>query len=193
MNKLLYIIPIILFLSCNKNSQDNKNSNTSDTLSHSDTQSNSMENYPSNDAQDETQILYVVIADTSLDYYYLHDKMFELSKKLNMPIDTMGRYYNTSKNMIVLPDNDEDEVYAGNYFPRRFPAMDTSNLSKSVPEYLSLEYLNVYKNSPNEKMISLVSGIYEDSLRADGALGIIKSEAPLAFVIKTNMYIGCIH
>jgi hypothetical protein len=44
-------------------------------------------------AQDSTQFMnaHVVIADTSSDYYKLRAQMFELSKKLDFKIGTLGR------------------------------------------------------------------------------------------------------
>ncbi|WP_262490545.1 hypothetical protein [Hymenobacter sp. CRA2] len=35
--------------------------------------------------------------------------------------DTLGRFFDEQKNLIRLPDDDEDELYAGDYFPRRCP------------------------------------------------------------------------
>jgi hypothetical protein len=193
MNKCIFIIPMFLLLCCNQNPQTDKGASSSDTSSHWVANSDSVDKENQKETDDQYETVYVVIVDTSLDYYYLDNKMFELNKKLKMPIDTMKRYYNESKNLIALPDNDEDESYAGNYFPRRFPAMETSDLTKPVPEYLSLEYLYGYGKPTTEKTIALVAGIYENESGADSALTIIKSEDLHAFVSKTRMYIGCIH
>lgn len=118
-------------------------------------------------AEDTSNIEYatffVVVADTSPDYYILQTKMFDLYGKLNIPVDTMGRFYNKSKNLIALPDNDEDEMYAGDYFPRRFPS-----------DNMSLEYLNIYQSNAGEKTIALVTGIYETEKSADSALKVIQ-------------------
>ena len=93
---------------------------------------------------------YIVIADTSINYEVLQKKMLNLRKQLSIPIDTMDRYYDKDKNLICLPEDSDDELYAGDYFPRRFPS-----------ESLSLEYLNLYQQTPHEnKTIALVSGIY---------------------------------
>lgn len=125
---------------------------------------------------------FIVVADTNINYYLLHAKMFKLSKKYNLAIDTMGRYYNTTKNLIALPDNDEDEIYAGDYYPRRFPS-----------ETLSLEYLNLYHSPSGEKTIALVTGIFETEKSADSALAILKRLEKKAFIAKANIYIGCMH
>ena len=130
----------------------------------------------------ETITCYVVIADTSTNYYLLRDQMFALHKNLKQPIDTMRRTYNATKDLIALPDNDADEVYAGDYFPRRYPT-----------DALSLEYLNVYKPNASETSIALVTGMYTDQREADSALNILKKQSSAAFVVKSDIYMGCMH
>jgi hypothetical protein len=125
---------------------------------------------------------FIVVADTSQDYYLLHKKMINLNRQLNIPIDTMGRLYNNNKKLIALPENDEDEMYAGDYFPRRFPGDD-----------LSLEYLNFYQNNAAKKTIALVAGIYENENTADSILIMLKQAEKKSFKIKANIYIGCMH
>ncbi|KAA3436132.1 hypothetical protein [Rufibacter hautae] len=131
---------------------------------------------------EEYATYYVTIADTGMSYYPLREKMMALSQALPLPIDTMGRYYDTKKSLIVLPENDEDDLFAGDYFPRRGPDV-----------HLSLEYLDLYQKKAGKKTIALVSGIYEKKTSADSALQVLKSAAGGAFVVKTEMYIGCIH
>jgi hypothetical protein len=125
---------------------------------------------------------YIVISDTGTDYQSLSNKLFEINRKSGIPIDSMGRTYNKKKNLIALPDNDEDELYAGNYFPRRFPS-----------DYLSLEYLRFYKPHSAEKTIALVTGIYEQEKAAESALLALKKMEKKAFKIKAELYTGCIH
>ena len=125
---------------------------------------------------------FVVVADSSLDYKLLHTKMFKLSKELNFHIDTMGRYFNKDKKRIVLPDDDQDEMYAGQYFPRRYPSAD-----------LSLEYLSFYSKLSGEKTMALVAGIYETEKSADSAMRILIRKENKAFKIKADIFMGCMH
>ena len=133
-------------------------------------------------SENETATYFVVVADTGMDYYMLQKKMFALNNSLKYPIDTMGRYFNPNKNLIVLPDNDEDEMYRGDYFPRRFPS-----------ENLSLEYLNFYDQHSKDKTIALVTGIYEHESSADSALRNVKIAGNKAFKIKSEVFVGCMH
>ncbi len=125
---------------------------------------------------------YIVVADTGMDYFLLHNKMFELSEQLNIPIDTMDRYYNKAKDLIALSDDDEDDIYAGEYYPRRFPSA-----------HLSLEYLDFYTEKAGKKTIALVSGLYETDKSADSALAILKKAASNSFTLKSLVYVGCMH
>ncbi len=125
---------------------------------------------------------YFVIADTGRDYHALHRKMMTMHRKLNFPVDTLEREYNQKKNLIALPENHEDELYAGEYFPRRFPSV-----------HFSLEYLNTYAEKYPEKTIALVACISETARGADSILAIIKKEDPQAFRFRSSIYVGCAH
>eukprot|EP01012_Entosiphon_sulcatum_P036216 TRINITY_DN46111_c0_g1_i1.p1 TRINITY_DN46111_c0_g1~~TRINITY_DN46111_c0_g1_i1.p1 ORF type:complete len:192 (-),score=23.66 TRINITY_DN46111_c0_g1_i1:521-1096(-) len=125
---------------------------------------------------------YVAVLDTNTNYNPIHAKMFIASNALKIPIDTLGRYYNKKKDKIILPENDEDEIYAGEYFPRR-----------NAEENLSLEYLNMYKPDAKAKTIALVAGIYADKDSATAALKKMKTIEPKAFLLKSKIYIGCMH
>ncbi len=131
---------------------------------------------------DDYEEFYVVIVDTNINYWYLHQKMKTLQKQFKLVIDTMGRFYNSTKDLIALPDDDEDEMFAGEYFPRRYPSCA-----------LSLEYLNYYYNPSNDKTIALVAGVFEQSASADSLLKLIVKNEPKAFKIKSEIYLGCMH
>ena len=110
------------------------------------------------------------------------DSSIELHRNLNIPIDTMGRYFNKDKDLIALPDNSEDEMYAGEYLPRRFPSSD-----------LSLEYLKFYQSQADNKTIALVAGIYESEKEADSVLTVLQKVEKKVFRIKAKIYEDCIH
>jgi hypothetical protein len=129
----------------------------------------------------EYHTFFVVIVDTSMSYTQLQTRMYALSDTCKIAVDTMERFYNANKNLIALPDNYDDDIYAGDYYPRRFPS-----------NTLSLEYLNLYKKT-TEKMIALVAGIYQQEKSADSALASIRNLAKDAFVVKSDIYVGCLH
>ena len=125
---------------------------------------------------------YVIVADTGLNYPKLNQQMKGLAQSLHMQIDTLGRYYNEKEDLISLPKDDEDEIYAGEYFPRR-----------QVSESLSLEYLNYYSEKAGQKTIALVTGMYADPKGADSAFVALKRFNPKAFKLYSKVYIGCMH
>jgi len=135
-------------------------------------------------SEEQYMNVFIVVSDSSKDYFILREKMFQLSKNLAIEIDTMGRGYNKSKNLICLPDNDEDEIYAGDYFPRRYPS-----------ETLSLEYLDYYSNGdkPTGGTIALVIMITDEKESAEKKLKQIIKYSEGAFILNTKIYMGCMH
>jgi hypothetical protein len=185
MTRHIYIILTVFLTACGTTADKNEAEiNSAKIDSSTSLQTNvTADNNVADDTTDYDYATYfIVVADTSTDYYFLHKKMFNLSRHLNIPIDTIGRFYNTIKNLIALPDNDEDEIYAGDYFPRRFPS-----------DNLSLEYLNFYQKQASEKTIALVTGIYETEKSADSALTVLHKTEKKVFKIKADIYVGCMH
>lgn len=130
----------------------------------------------------EHDTFFIVVADTGNDYYALRQQMLDIAGTTGLTIDTMGRYYDRSKDLIQLPEDDDDEMYRGDYFPRRFPS-----------GHLSLEYLVLYKPLSGDKTIALVTGIYESEHAADSARKAVSQIQPGAFVLKSGIYVGCLH
>lgn len=186
MTRHIYIILTVFLTACGTTSADKSgadvDSTTIDTTTILQT-TVATDNSVVEDTTDFNNATYfVVVADTSADYYLLHKKMLYINRQLNIPIDKMGRFYNKTKNLIALPDNDEDEIYAGDYFPRRFPS-----------DNLSLEYLNFYQRQAGEKTIALVTGIYETEKSADSAMIVFHKTEKKVFKIKADIYVGCTH
>jgi hypothetical protein len=132
----------------------------------------------------ETEIdtFYVVIADTGNNYFALRERMMEVHNKLSMPIDTMDRHYDTAKGRIILAENIDDELYAGEYYPRRFPS-----------QHLSIEYLSMYMMNSGDSTMALTTAIYEDSTHAADLVGRLKQAGVAAYAVKSLMYVGCLH
>jgi hypothetical protein len=131
---------------------------------------------------EETVTKFVLVADTGSDYTVLRDQMFGLNKKLGTKIDTMGRMYDLQKQRIVEPDTSSDEMYAGEYYPRR-----------ETEENLSIEQTNYYLPTASDKCMALVTGIYGSKPEADRALIPLKRLTPGIFIIEARIYMGCMH
>jgi hypothetical protein len=124
------------------------------------------ENYPE---EEEYANYFIVIADTGKSYDRLLDKMHLIQSQTGLVIDSAGRQYLPHKDLIAQPEDSEDDIYAGEYYPRRFPSTE-----------LSLEYLYMYQEQAGEKTIAIV----QQSIQA---------VAPASFVIKSRMFTGCMH
>lgn len=125
---------------------------------------------------------FVVVADTGMNYDALHAKLEMLNKSTDIGVDSTGCVYNREKDLIALPEDDEDEVYAGEYYPRRY-----------VSAGLSLEYLSWYKKEAKEKTIALLAGIFVTESEADSLLVVLRKQSNKAFKLKSTLYTGCIH
>lgn len=148
-----------------------------DSIKYDSVQGKSDEEYYS-----EVDTFFIVIADTGGNYDVLRQQMVSIAMAKNLTIDTMGRYYDAKKDLIQLPDDDEDEVYRGDYYPRRFPSNN-----------LSIEYLSLYKPVSGEKTMAIVTSIFEDDHSADSAKQTLIHTYPKTFVIKAEIYTGCLH
>lgn len=125
---------------------------------------------------------YVVICDTALDYNFLLNKMRLVSKTLKIKIDSMGRFYDAKLNKIRLPDDSEDEIYAGEYYPRR-----------NFETFLSIEYASQYIDGVSDSLMVLVSGIFIEEDKARSQLKQIMKTEKNAFIQKSSIYLGCLH
>ena len=132
----------------------------------------------------EYETVYIVIAGTSSDYNYLEDKSKNISKNTNISFDNGGMEFDQKRGMIV-PDTSSDELYAGGYYPRRFPE-----------ERISIEMLWYYKDGQNEetsKDMIIITGIFGNKKDAEKQLDRIKELVPTAYIKKKQMYMGCMH
>jgi hypothetical protein len=132
--------------------------------------------------QDEMQEVWVLIGDTSLNYFALDAEMYLWAGQLNWGIDTMERYYNLMKKALITSEKSEDELYRGEYFPRRFPT-----------ETINIEYLNTYTQYTTANTFALVFGIYESEVEAKKALNKSIKVSQRAYVLPSYLYMGCIH
>jgi hypothetical protein len=131
---------------------------------------------------DEYAHYYIVVVDTGKPYYSLRTTMFAIHSAIEIPIDTLGRYFNKDRQRIELPEDDEDELYAGEYYPRRFPS-----------ESLSIEYLQMYDRAAPENTMALIAGIFEQTQDAQILIKRLNKAGHAAYSIEARMYTGCMH
>lgn len=133
---------------------------------------------------DEHAEAYVLVADTSNNYHALRNILQQAHEKTGRKIDSLGRAYYPEKDSILVPADDEDEMWAGDYYPRQ-----------TFDDFLSIEYVSLYRYKENYegRTMAAVLGIYAQSSTADSILQLVKPQFGNAHVIKTTIYLGCMH
>lgn len=130
----------------------------------------------------QTVTSYIIVADTSYNYSDLDKKLVKYSNELNLEIDMQNKVYDSKKKSICLPEDDEDELYAGMYYPRRFSS-----------DYLSIEYIQYYENKRNENLMGIILLITGDKKEALKRLSKLSNNIESAHIIKAEIYVGCMH
>ena len=131
---------------------------------------------------------FVVAVSGGRDYWALRRDAINAANLLGWKFDSLGRFYDPRKG-IVCPDDSTDEIYSGEYFPRR-PFFDS--------DYVSIEVRAWFKGLNNRRFISekemvVIAGLCDEKRRADSILGILKPRFLSARVFEDSLYLGCMH
>ncbi|HYV95794.1 MAG TPA: hypothetical protein VE978_28745 [Chitinophagales bacterium] len=129
--------------------------------------------------------VYIVFAGTSLDFHALDSVCNKIA------IVTSEKYsnklvYDKQRGMIV-PDSSDDELYAGDYSPRRYPEESISI------EMLWYYFQNASLLSDSDKRMAIVTGIFENKSDAQENLKKIRPVVPDAYIKRIELYMGCMH
>ncbi len=191
MKKIIFIIIVTQLVACLDKTTGLKQSST-DTIKAADNDSLITGDVVS---EDEYELNYVVAVAEGYDYDSLRQIAKQTSELLKFKFDTLDRYFNTSRKKIVLPDNYEDEIWAGDYFFRRFG--DT---------IVSIEMSSAYIDTLTNKDESAKAKFYTDTLKmfvfanmydnkrqADSLVKILKPTFKQTIIIPTEIYMGCMH
>ena len=147
---------------------------------------NTTDEEPTDSLTAEEQVDYalyrVVIVDTGYQYEPLLQTLYAVEKKTGLQVDLMGRYFDQKKKEIILPEDDEDELYAGSYFPRRYPS-----------NTLSIEYLNTFLPAADNKKMAIIATIAEGRRQADSLVRVLTPHYPHTYSISSKVFIGCLH
>lgn len=178
--KIICIFTAILFTaSCTNQTTEQASFTKTDTTSVATRDTAITEQVTESEYQDR----YILIADTVATYAAMDAEMYRLSKELLLPVDTMNRHYDNNKKEIVLAEDDEDEMYRGEYYPRR--SEDTL--------FLSIEHCNQFIDKSGAQTFALVADICTTKKMADSLMTVIRGKAPNAFVVQAKVYMGCMH
>ncbi|MFH1045687.1 MAG: hypothetical protein V1727_01835 [Candidatus Omnitrophota bacterium] len=125
------------------------------------------------------QARYLLILYSTRDYQDALKFANEASKNLVLPFKNEEKKYSAKKG-IYFSESIDDEIYRGEYYPRRY-----------FDDYISLENSSAYRGLvPGE--IIVVAGVFGERTLANDALVDIKAFYPDAYVKKTVVWMGYI-
>ena len=131
---------------------------------------------------------FVLILGSFKSFHEAHKQALAISQASKVPFSLRGMIFDKRRGLI-LPDNDEDEIYAGSYVHRRY---NTARLHAKETEYISIERSDAYPTFA-PKLYIVVGGIYNDSKASRSAVDRFKPIVPDVYAKKTKIYMGCIH
>lgn len=184
--KLFYLFGLLYFVSYVNKPQDASIDNNS-TITNSLPKEDLLTNAAYDDMEMQYADYFLVVVDKSKDYKNLRELLFNVNGDFNIEIDTLGRYFNNDKQQIILPEDDEDEMYQGEYFLRRYESTSLSIENAYAYDENSLEP----EKYPTEMI--LVAGMYATKKSADSLRNILHKKYPKTFVQKSKIYMGCMH
>jgi hypothetical protein len=172
---------LLLALACSPQKDPSKNpketdAQTTDTL---------LETPPTEEIVDEEmQTAFMVILDSSSDFNSIRALAEKTANEYQLKFDTIEKQYYPEKNLWGVAVWSEDEIYRGEYYPRR---------SDGDSHPLSLEYQQWYDEKSQEKNLILMAGIFSLSLEAEEYINKFREKFPKAYILQKEIYMGCMH
>lgn len=192
MNNILFCLCLLSLFSCDNEQETvdvKKETKDSLTVANSDTIEENDE-----EVLEEVELNFVVSVAEGYNYDSLHAIAVDASKLLNFKFDTFDRYYD-SKRGIILPDNHEDDVWAGQYLLRRSGGeiVSIERSSAYIDTLTMKQQAEAYRSRSNATKMFVFASMYTDSHSADSIKNILVKKYASAKVIPTEIYQGCIH
>lgn len=176
MRTLKWLPFLVLLLACQNNAIQQANLHTDSACMPG--QIMVLPSLDTNGCHSELQAYWILIGDTSRLYWPLLRHASEVAKAHTIVFDSLERHYDPIKQTLVLDQTSDDELYRGEYFPRRMTGT-----------HLSIEPYNMYFSESNSKSFVEVYGIYE---QADSALKAMQTY-PQAHIKTCKIFMGCLH
>jgi hypothetical protein len=183
MKQVLFLILVIFtIVSCQETPKNQTSSKLPEAIVVTDT--SSMSESESVEENNDVETFYIVQVAEGKDF----ETLYELSKKaasvLGSKVDMQERIYVQDKGIIV-PENSDDDIYSGEYYPRR--PFDDQN-------FLSIEMAYAYKTNEKDtlKMIVLAN-IFENKAQSDSVVKLLLPKFKEAKTLKSELFMGCMH
>ena len=142
----------------------------------------------------EYQLNYIVAVEEGTNYFNLRSTALKVCKTLNVRFDTLERYYNPIKQRIVLPDDNQDDIYAGGYILRRyddgFVSIEMRNAYVDINLKDEAQQNAFYKDTTKMFVFAAMSG---NRVEADSIAKLLKKQFTGTKIIASKLYMGCMH
>ena len=132
----------------------------------------------------ENAIYYIVEVANGYNFDSLKNISANAVSILGSRFEMLDRIYKSGKGIIV-PESSSDELYQGEYYPRR-PFEDQNFVSIEMSFGFNTEEPDTLK------MVS-IAGIYSLKKQADSVVALLQGKIPTTKVIKQELYLGCMH
>ena len=186
---VISLLAIVIFaIQCKPSLKKEKSTNI-DTINSGELNQSVLENGAEAVSDAETknedyETAFVIVLDTSEQFNKIFHLAMATSKKYQIEFDTTERTYFPETNIWGVSQSSSDEIYRGQYFPRR---------KGDEKDKLSLEYMYWYDKKSNDKKLMLVSNIFSFSMDAEQSVAAWRKSFPQAFILQCEMYMGCMH
>lgn len=179
------LLAVVIFeIQCNPSLKKEKSTNV-DSINSGSVNENGAEATPEGETKNEDyETAFVIVLDTSDQFYKMYDLAKATSEKFQLEFDTIERTYFPETNIWGVSQSSSDEIYRGQYFPRR---------KGDEKDKLSLEYMYWYDKKSNDKKLMLVSNVFSFSMDAEQSVAAWRKSFPQAFILQCEMYMGCMH
>lgn len=143
---------------------------------------------------DESELNYIISVAEGYNYDSLRAVALQTASLLHFKFDSLGRYYNPQKG-IVVPEDDEDEMWAGEYFLRR-SGEDVVSIEMRhayIDTIIANNEIAVERFSQDTSRMFVFATMYPDKERADSLADIIRESFPSTRIFPASIYMGCMH
>lgn len=195
MKKIFVALLLVLLFSCANKEEPVAITSTFDTVAITEALTDTIIHQDSTDegSDGEYQLNYIVCVEEGTGYFNLRNTALKVAKALNVRFDTLERGYSPEKQRICLPGNHPDEIYAGDYYLRRYD-----------DGFVSIEMRNAYADTSllNDTHTSFFSdttkmfvfaAMSADKKVADSVADILKKQFGGTKIIISKLYMGCMH
>lgn len=144
--------------------------------------------------RDESELNFIISVAEGYNYDSLKSLALQTAALLNFKFDTLGRYYHPEKG-IVVPENADDEMWAGEYFLRRMSddIVSVEMRHAYIDTAIANNELQVERFSQDTSRMFVFAMMYPSKESADSLAEIIRVDFPETKVFPATIYMGCMH